>query len=60
MFTYSATQWIFGNEPMETSLERLRRFGYDGDELAGEPAKLDIDELREQMKRYGLIPLTWM
>jgi sugar phosphate isomerase/epimerase len=55
MFTYSATQWIFGNEPMETSLQRLRRFGYDGVELAGEPAKLDIDKLREQMKRYGLI-----
>lgn len=55
MFTYSATQWIFGNEPMETSLQRLRRFGYDGVEPAGEPAKLDIDELREQMKRYGLI-----
>lgn len=55
MFTYSVTQWIFGNEPMETSLQRLRRFGYDGVELAGEPAKLDIDGLREQMKRHELV-----
>ncbi|TMV49514.1 sugar phosphate isomerase/epimerase [Paenibacillus mesophilus] len=55
MFTYSATQWIFGNEPMETSLQRLRRFGYDGVELAGEPAKLDFNKLQEQMKRHGLI-----
>lgn len=54
MFTYSATQWIFGSEPMETSLRRLSRFGYDGVEPAGEPAKLDVNGLREQLKRHGL------
>lgn len=55
MFTYSATQWIFGNERMETSLDRLRRFGYDGVELAGEPAALDVDAITEQLRRRGLV-----
>lgn len=55
MFVYSATQWIFGNEPMETSLRRLSRFGYDGVELAGEPAALNVAELRGQLARHGLV-----
>lgn len=54
MFTYSATQWIFGNEEMETSLRRLQRFGYDGVEPAGEPDKLDAAALRELLARYRL------
>ncbi|WP_276353773.1 sugar phosphate isomerase/epimerase family protein [Cohnella caldifontis] len=54
MFKYSATQWIYGAEPLEASFKRLRRFGYDGIELAGEPASLDTAEIKRLMAQYGL------
>ncbi|WP_027093328.1 sugar phosphate isomerase/epimerase family protein [Cohnella thermotolerans] len=55
MFKYSATQWIYGAEPLAASFERLHRFGYDGIELAGEPEQLDREEIKRLMERYGLI-----
>jgi D-psicose/D-tagatose/L-ribulose 3-epimerase len=54
MFKYSATQWIYGAEPLEASFERLHRYGYDGIELAGEPSTLDRAEIRRLMDQYGL------
>ena len=54
MFRYSATQWIYGNEEIETSLKRLKRFGYDGVELAGEPASLNVEEVNRLLRDYGL------
>lgn len=54
MFRYSATQWIYGDEPLEASFKRLHRFGYDGIELAGEPDQLDRDEIKRLMERYGI------
>lgn len=41
-------------EPIEVTLERLHRFGYDGIEISGEPARYDTDEVRRLMERYGL------
>jgi D-psicose/D-tagatose/L-ribulose 3-epimerase len=55
MYRYSATQWIYGNEEIETSLQRLKRFGYDGVELAGEPASLNVEEVNRLLREYGLI-----
>lgn len=37
MFTYSMTQWIAGNEEIEQSFIRLKKYGYDGIEFAAEP-----------------------
>jgi D-psicose/D-tagatose/L-ribulose 3-epimerase len=54
MFKYSVTQWIYGNEKMEISLERLKKFGYDGVELAGEPKKIDLALVQQLLKRYDL------
>jgi D-psicose/D-tagatose/L-ribulose 3-epimerase len=54
MFKYSVTQWIFGNEDMEISLQRLKKFGYDGVELAGEPDKLEISSIQRLLKKYDL------
>lgn len=54
MFKYSATQWIFGNEPMEVSLERLKKFGYDGVELAGEPKLIDAETVNQLLAKYSL------
>jgi len=54
MYRYSVTQWIFGNEDLETSLQRLKKYGYDGVELAGEPERLDLDEVSSLLAKYGL------
>ena len=41
-------------EPIEVTLERLHRFGYDGIEISGEPGRSDIDEVRRLLDRYQL------
>jgi sugar phosphate isomerase/epimerase len=41
-------------EPIETTLERLRRFGYDGIEISGEPARHNPDEVRALMDKYEI------
>lgn len=55
MYRYSATQWIFGNESIETSLARLKKFGYDGVELAAEPYDPNLSNVKKLMDKYGLI-----
>lgn len=54
MYRYSMTQWIVGNEDIEISFQRLKKFGYDGIEFAGEPYSLDQEKLVELMKKYNL------
>ena len=41
-------------EPIETTLERLRRFGYDGIEISGEPERYKVDEIRALMDQYEI------
>ena len=41
-------------EPIETTLERLHRFGYNSIEICGEPARYDTDEVRALMENYGI------
>jgi len=41
-------------EPVEVTLERLHRFGYDGIEISGEPTRYDTDEVRRLMDQYQL------
>ena len=41
-------------EPIETTLERLHRFGYDGIEISGEPARHNTDEVRALLDKYEL------
>ncbi|MCY9666744.1 sugar phosphate isomerase/epimerase [Paenibacillus alginolyticus] len=54
MYKYSVTQWIYGQEELETSLKRLQKYGYDGVELAGEPELLDIEEIQSLLSEYKL------
>ena len=54
MYHIAMTQWITGDESIETSCRRLRQYGYDGIEFAAEPQKLDADECLTLMKKYGL------
>jgi sugar phosphate isomerase/epimerase len=41
-------------EPIETTLDRLHRFGYDGIEISGEPTRYDPDEVRRLLDQYEL------
>lgn len=54
MYQYSMTQWIVGNEDIEHSFARLKRFGYDGIEFAAEPYTSDPKRLNALMKEYGI------
>lgn len=54
MFHIAMTQWIVGDEPLETSCRRLQSCGYDGIEFAAEPDQLNAEECLTLMNRYGL------
>lgn len=41
-------------EPIEVTLERLHRLGYDGIEIMGEPRKYDVNEVRKLLDKYQL------
>ena len=41
-------------EPVETTLDRLHRFGYDSIEISGEPALHNTDEVRALMDKYEI------
>jgi sugar phosphate isomerase/epimerase len=41
-------------EPIETTIARLGRSGYDGIEISGEPAVYDPDTVKRQLDEHGL------
>ena len=54
MYHIAMTQWIVGDEALETSCQRLQKYGYNGIEFAAEPHKLDAAVCVSLMKKYGL------
>lgn len=42
---YSVSNWIYGSAPIEKSIARLSKFGYDGIEIKGEPNVYDLSQL---------------
>ncbi len=55
---YSISNWIYGGEPLEQTFQRLRRFGYDGVELMGEPDQYHPVEVRALCQKHGLSVLS--
>lgn len=55
---YSISNWIYGDEPLETTFERLQRYGYDGVELKGEPKLYQTKKVKELCKKYNLSVLS--
>jgi len=54
---YSMTQWIFGGEPLETTLQRLKKLGFDGIELTPDPKLYpDAKATRRLLEKYGIEP----
>ena len=54
MLKYSVSEGIYGQEPLEVSVERIAQFGYDGVEIAGEPYSLKASVVQELLKANGL------
>ena len=50
---FSMHNWM-RPEPIEITLDRLHRFGYDGIEISGEPTRYDPDEVRRLLDQYEL------
>jgi D-psicose/D-tagatose/L-ribulose 3-epimerase len=50
---FSMHNWM-RPEPIEVTLERLHRFGYNGIEISGEPARYDAKEVRKLLDKYEL------
>ncbi len=51
---YSISNWIYGDEPLRTTFERLKRYGYDGIELKGELQEYDTGEVRRLCGEFDL------
>ncbi|TVR37592.1 MAG: sugar phosphate isomerase/epimerase [Nitriliruptor sp.] len=41
-------------EPLETTLARLAKYGYESIEISGEPEQYKADDVRPLLKKYGL------
>jgi sugar phosphate isomerase/epimerase len=41
-------------EPLETTLARIKKFGYESIEISGEPKQYDTKETRRLLKQYGI------
>lgn len=44
----------FKEEPMERGIERLRRYGYDGVEIRGEPETTDVKKIKGYVQQHGI------
>lgn len=51
-FSYNLS--CFVGEPVERSIERLARYGYDGLEVAGEPETTDVSKIRRLVQQHGI------
>jgi D-psicose/D-tagatose/L-ribulose 3-epimerase len=55
---YSISNWIYADEPLPVTFQRLQKYGYDGLELVGEPQRYDIQEIKGLCQEFGLSVLS--
>ena len=41
-------------EPLETTLRRIKKFGYESIEISGEPTQYDVKDTRKLLKEHGI------
>lgn len=51
---YAISNWIYDDEPLRDQFARLARFGYQGIELVGEPARYPVEEVRALCKEFQI------
>lgn len=54
MMKYAVSNWIYGDEALETTFQRLSRCGFDGIELVGEPDRYCPSDVRRLCGKYNL------
>jgi D-psicose/D-tagatose/L-ribulose 3-epimerase len=54
---FGVCAWIYGDGPLDLTLERIAAAGYDGVEIPGEPDLFDPTDVRRLLVRHGLTPL---
>ena len=55
---YSISNWIYGDEPLQNTFQRLRKYNYSGIELEGEPQKHAIREVQRLCQEFDLEVLS--
>lgn len=55
MFRYTYNTLVYGEEPIQTGIERVARLGYDGVELVGEPDQQDETAIRSALEEQGVV-----
>lgn len=55
---YSISNWIYGDEPLRETFQRLKKYGYDGVELMAEPRHYDVAEINALCREFGLKVLS--
>lgn len=51
---YSVSNWIYGEKELGSVLAKLKKFGYDGIELMGEPGRYSAREVKRLCADHGL------
>jgi sugar phosphate isomerase/epimerase len=51
---YAINNWVYDDEPLRETFQRLSRYGYDGIELKGEPSLYDIAEIKSLCEEFNL------
>jgi sugar phosphate isomerase/epimerase len=53
--TYSISNWIYGEEPLEAQFERLQKYGYDAIEImVTDPDEFKLKKVKKYMEDYAL------
>jgi len=55
---YSISNWIYADEPLPATFQRLQKHGYDGVELVGESQRYEIQEVKGLCQEFGLSVLS--
>jgi sugar phosphate isomerase/epimerase len=55
---YSMSNWIYDDEPLRVTFQRLQKYGYDGVELVGEPQRYDTQEVKRLCQEFELSVLS--
>jgi sugar phosphate isomerase/epimerase len=51
---YAINNWVYNDEPLRNTFARLKKFGYDGVELKGDPAAFPAGEVKALIKEFDL------
>ena len=55
MFRYTYNTLVYGQEPIAIGIARVARFGYQGVEFVGEPARADVAAIRTELDKNGVV-----